>query len=180
MKKKIIVLMLAGMMALSSTACGESSSSQNVQKEDSSAASISESTSSDESSTDNDSSTETVAKDLPDGNYQDMGSGTMYLATSGGTSENGEVPVVYASSEDLLIQIELDTFDFDGSKLSYIYIDGMLYSKEQLGETQMPIDLSEDSLKTGAHKVEVLQYSNDDSSSDVVTYKTASYEIKEK
>ena len=80
----------------------------------------------------------------------------------------------------MLIQIGVATEGFDGSKLSYIYVDGSLNSKEQLGDGQTSIDLTDDLLSVGTHKVEVLQYNNDDASSDVVTYKSASYEVKAK
>ena len=53
-------------------------------------------------------------------------------------------------------------------------------SKEQLAETQTGIDLEGDALKVGTHKVEVVQYDNDDPSGTVITYKTASYEVKNK
>ena len=99
--------------------------------------------------------------------------------TAGGTSENGNIPVIFVADESL-IQIELDTSEFDGSKLSYIYIDGTLNNKCQLGDSQLPLDLSGDSLSVGTHTVEVLQYDNDSPDGNLVTYKSASYEIKSK
>lgn len=79
-----------------------------------------------------DSSESSVAdtgKDLPDGDYSDMGAGTMYLNTAGGTSENGNVPVLFESSDIVTDQMDVNTSDFDNTKLSYIYIDGMLNTK---------------------------------------------------
>lgn len=116
---------------------------------------------------------------MPDGDYQDIGNGTMYIATAGGTSENGNVPVVFVSDE-ILLQIGLNTSAFDGSKLSFIYVDGMLATKEQLSDSQITLDLSEDMLAVGNHKVEVAQYENDDPAGNMVTYKQAAYEVKAK
>lgn len=67
------------------------------------------------------------------------------------------------SKDTLLNQIGLSSENFDGSKLSYIYIDGMLNTKEQLGEmSQITMDLEKDALKNGEHKVEIVQYDNDE------------------
>lgn len=173
-KKKLVAMMLASTMILSLSACGGSASSDSGS--DKSAAKTEQSSESDNGSN----SKEEVKKDLPDGDYQDCGNGSIVLSTSGGTSENGNVPVVYVSPDDTLLQIGLDSYEFDGSKLSFIYIDGMLVSKEQLSESQTTLDLSDQALTSGTHKVEVLQYDGDSPESSYVTYKTASYEIKEK
>ena len=64
--------------------------------------------------------------------------------------------------------------------MSHIYIDGMLSTKEQLGDSQGSLDLSGDSLSTGTHKVEVVQYDGDNTDGTVTMYKAASYDVKEK
>lgn len=118
-------------------------------------------------------------KDLPDEDREDTGNGTAYISCSGGTSENGNIPVIFVSDE-ILIQIGLNTYDFDGSKLSYVYIDGMLATKEQLAESQISLDLSGDALSIGKHEVAIVQYNADEPSNDIITYKSASYEVKTK
>ena len=125
---------------------------------------------------------ETVAKkDIPEGLSVELGNGTIVLSTEGGTSKDGNVPVLFADKDLMMSQIGLDAETFDGSKLSYIYVDWMLNAKEQLGEmTQITLTLEKDALKEGTHKVEVVQYENDDSKGKAITYKTASYEIKAK
>lgn len=127
-----------------------------------------------------DTSTADTGKDLADGNYSDMGDGTMYLSTAGGTTENDNIPVLFEASDTVLDTIEVDTTDFDSSKLSYIYIDGMLNTKEQLGDSQSSISLEKDALAEGTHKVEVVQYDTNEPDGTMVTYKTASYEIQYK
>lgn len=184
MKKKFVALMLAGLMGISVVACGgsgESASSSNTPAESVSSDASESYEDVQENNSQDDSVQETAAqeKDIPDGDYSDMGAGEMYISTAGGTSEGGAVPVIFVQDE-FLIQIGLDTTAFDGSKLSYIYIDGMLSTKEQLGDSQTSLDLSGDALQVGTHSVEVLQYDNDDPSGSVVTYKSASYEVKSK
>jgi len=116
-----------------------------------------------------------------EGSYSDMGSGTFYVSTPAGTSEAGQPPVLYASVDSILIQIGYDAKDFNGGLLSYIYIDGIETQQEQFGEhSQGSLNLQGDALSAGIHTVEVVQYENDDTNGTVVTYKTTSYEVKEK
>lgn len=114
------------------------------------------------------------------GDYEDMGDGTMYIACASGTSEDGNVPVLFEAADTILDQIGLDSTGMDGSHLSYIYVDGKETAKEQLADSQISLDLQGDALKVGIHKVEVVQYDNDDPSGTVITYKTASFEVKNK
>lgn len=119
-------------------------------------------------------------KDFSGDGYTDTGDGTMYLSTVAGTSEDGNVPVLFESSDTILDQIGVNTTDFDGTKLSYIYIDGMLIAKEQLGDSQISIDLEKDTLSEGTHIVEIVQYDSNEPDGTVITYKSASYTIQYK
>lgn len=176
MKKKIVTLMLIGIMAISATACGNSSGTT-----DNTAQSTKDSSNTTDNTSQEDTSDSTdTQKDLPDGDYQDMGDGTFHITCAGGTSEDGNVPVIYVSSDTMLTQFDVVTEGFNGSALSYIYIDGMLASKEQLSESQQAVDLSGDMITVGTHKVEIVQYESDDPTADMVTYKSSSYEIKSK
>lgn len=168
MKKKLVTILLSACVAASLAACGNSDDTADKTEPQAKT----ESNAAEEKQV-------TKGKDLPDGDYQDIGNGTMYIATAGGTSENGNVPVVFVSDE-ILLQIGLNTSAFDGSKLSFIYVDGMLATKEQLSDSQITLDLSDDMLAVGNHKVEVAQYENDDPAGNMVTYKQAAYEVKAK
>lgn len=128
----------------------------------------------------NSGSISSASKDLPNGSYKDIGKGTMYISTPSGTSEGGNIPVIFANKNGALIQIGIDTRDFDGSKLSYVYVDGILNTKEQYGDGQSSINLVESLLSVRNHKVEVAQYDTDKPDGKMVTYKSASYEVKSK
>ena len=130
--------------------------------------------------TQDDTSTEvTPTEKLPDGNYEETGKGTLYVVTSGGSTEDGIIPVIYIDPDEWDPSIEIDAWDFDGSILSYIYIDGELADKEQLGDVQMQLSLTDTGKKAGKHTVAVVQYENDDTSGKIVTYKSAQYEAKD-
>ncbi|KGF09675.1 hypothetical protein HMPREF1635_01945 [Clostridiales bacterium S5-A14a] len=159
--KKLSVVMLALVLAFVFVACGDNGNTNESKSKE---------TKSEEKK---------VEKDFK-GDYEDMGNGTIMLSTPSGTSEDGNVPFLFVEKDDQLIQIGLDTSDFDGSKLSYVYVDGMEKDKDQFGDAQSTIDLEKNDLKVGKHKVEVVQYDTDKPDGNVVTYKVAQYEIKEK
>lgn len=114
-------------------------------------------------------------------NMSEKGDCNFYITTGENiTSENGAIPYIYLENEDTLMQIGYDAEGFDGSKLSYIYIDGELVSKETLSEDcQGTLNLEKSSVKYGKHKVEVVQYksSESDNKEDVGIYKVAQYVV---
>lgn len=120
-------------------------------------------------------------KDILEGLDKEMGNGSVVLSTAGGTSENGNTPTIFGGQATQLDQIGLSPENFDESKLSYVYTDGMLNTKEQLGEmSQTAITIQDNSLKEVNHKIEVVQYDNDEQTGTLVTYKVANYEVKNK
>lgn len=168
-KRLLTIIASALMISVMLTACGSSSSNENTQ--DTNAGSVPD-------TTQQDTSKAASTRDLPEDEYTDTGAGTMHISTPSGTSEDGNIPVLFVAEEDMLIQIGLDTMEFDGSHLSYIYVDGMLNTKDQLGESQMTLDLSGDALSVGQHDVEVVQYDTDEPDGKIITYKAATYEVK--
>lgn len=82
MKKRIISILLCCSAILALTACG---GKDNTKSE----------TQAPETTAETTSETEAVSndKDLPDGDYSEMGEGSVCIACAGGTSENGNIPV---------------------------------------------------------------------------------------
>ena len=125
-----------------------------------------------------------IKKDIPEGEFSDMGEGTFILSTISGTSENGNIPVFFVDDNELagkMYEMQMDvgisTRGFDGTKITNIYVDGYLQGKEQLADTDTSQAVSEKLTTVGIHKVELLQF---DDNNNVVTYKSAEYEIKTK
>ena len=162
MKKAIVVMAFAAIMALALTGCGGSASS---------AASIaSESTSASSTSA---SSAATV--DKFDGSaFADTGDGEMVLYTAGGTSENGNVPQVALDKNVTIAQIEVDYANGDGSVVT-VYVDGIENTKMNAGEylVQNTITLQGEALDEGVHTVEVVAMDGD----TPTIYKKAQFEI---
>ena len=82
-------------------------------------------------SEDKNASEEVLKKDIPEGEYNDMGNGEFYVSTPSGTSENGNIPVFFVDEDTLAgkvyesgVDLGINAGGFDGSKLSTIYVDG--------------------------------------------------------
>lgn len=116
-------------------------------------------------------------KDLP---KEDSGNGNFYLSGPSGTTENGDTLTIFANKDTQLMQIGINSTDFDGSKLTYIYIDGKLVEKQQMSNSQGTINLEKDYLKKGNHIVNAVQYDDDSENGNIITNKNSTYEIKEK
>lgn len=172
MKKKLFIAMcIIGCSFL--TACG-GNNSDNQTKTDAPAVQ------NEESKTNTPDESAASEKDFDGGSYSDTGDGTFLLVNASGNTENENIIVVYVSADTTLEQIGYETSGMNGGSLSYLYIDGVLSTKEQLGDSQGTLDLSGDALSIGTHTVEAVQYENDSVDADVTVYKSASYEIKGK
>lgn len=186
MKKNLLSLVVL-LFALTLFGCGSSPSNADADVPESSGAVATDTSETDDAAnekTDVPETTESAPveseKDFNGDSYSDTGDGVFLVVTAGGNSESGNVPVVYAAADTSLLQIGYETTGMNGGSLSYVYIDGVLLTKEQLSDSQGSLDLSGNTLAIGVHKVEVVQYENDATDATVTTYKTASYEIKEK
>lgn len=129
--------------------------------------------------TDNDkTSSDVVTKDLPDGEYTDMGDGTFSISTDYGNSSDGSTPVFIITRGDTEAQLNFTAAGISGNNLTYIYIDGYLTTKAQISDTQSTLSLSGSALDLGVHKIEIVQYENEIPTSTMITYKTCSYELQ--
>ena len=111
---------------------------------------------------------------------KDIGKGRIEIVTPSGNSKDGVVPFLFVAKDTSMVQVGLNVWEFNGAKLGYIFIDGVLNTKEQLGDTQMTLTIVSDALKVGKHKVEVAQFDTDKVEGKIVCYKVGSYEIKGK
>lgn len=110
-------------------------------------------------------------RDLPAGNYSDTGSGSISLS-----DQNGGSPTI-TGNPNSTAEIILKTENFDTTHISYIYIDGILAATAKLTDEQ-GLQLQGHYLTAGTHKIEIVQYNNDSPSGSIITYKSASYQVK--
>lgn len=117
---------------------------------------------------------------VPSGLKSEIGSGEFVITTPTINSEN-DVPVIFVDELKGLAQLDFQSEGFDGSRCSYIYIDGKLNTIEQLGEMNLDtLTIDEEQLSNGIHKVEVVQFDNNKSNGTPVTYKVCNYEVRAK
>ena len=117
-------------------------------------------------------------RDLPERDYEEKGTGTVYVSGTNETSEDSNIPVVYSGAGSWPLLIGLYARDLNGGELSFIYIDGILNSKVQLSNKEAFLSLSGNAKATGIHTVEVVQYENDDPDSAMTVYRSMQYEVK--
>lgn len=155
MKKTFAVLAVSAIFALSLVGCSSSSQQSGQQSEGQ-----------------QQSQQQQQAKDFDGSAFEETSGGTMYLATAGGTSENGNVPQIVGEKNLMMMQIEMRTDDFNG-EICTIYIDGIKYEETNVGTSQLTLSLQGDMLSKGVHTVELVRMDGDTPS----IYKKASYEI---
>ena len=112
------------------------------------------------------------------GKHKECGDGTMVINTAISSSKNGKIPIMYVDKDTLFDEIGISVRDFDGEKITYMYVDGRLCDKQNIADYDGSIGLTGATLNPGIHKVEIVQYSNNKPTGKIVTYKTAQYRIK--
>lgn len=108
---------------------------------------------------------------------EEVGNGSFYVITASGSSEDGTVPVLY-TTKDSITQIGIEGWDMDGSLKSYIYVDGILNTTEQLANTQCTLTINGSDFETGTYKVECVQYAENDENGEIVFYRSADLKIE--
>lgn len=117
-------------------------------------------------------------KIIPNTLTSEMGRGKIIITTPTNNSEDKETPVIYIDDYKGLVQLGLESKNFDSSKSSYIYIDGKLNTIEELGKSSsINLTICEEDLNEGMHKIEVVQFDNNKTSGTPITYKNCNYKI---
>ena len=125
--------------------------------------------------------TAAVQRDLPEGDYEEVGDGTLYLVNQSGTTENGDEIIVYPDMNSIpFAYVDYQLWDLDGSVQTYIYLDGTEIDKQQIGEGyqgSLFLD-SEWQVSEGVHKVETVQYADNDPANEITFYRSETYTVK--
>lgn len=164
MKKKYITLALSLVVAMMGTACGQQTQPSAPGQNNAPA------------------QTETKPEKKIEilENVEEIGEGQCYLVGPGGNTEDGTPLQVFVSPDTVIMQIGIEARDMDGSKLSYIYIDGDLAQKEQMGDYQGSLELEKSRLKPGIHQVIVKQFDNNAEDGKIIFQREMKYDLIEK
>ena len=140
MKKRIITAIIIGIVSIALFACGGSSISPDgnqttntsassttsvvESKSDTSCDVVSESVEPVESAaTENNEEAADLERDLPEGDYEEIGDGRFYIRNASGTTENGDEIVVYPSMDSYpFAYVDYELWDMDGSIQTFIYL----------------------------------------------------------
>lgn len=98
------------------------------------------------------------------GSHSDTGAGSITLDSS------------VTGTPSSTSYVTLKTSGLDDSLTSYIYIDGALAASTKLTSVQA-IELQGSYLTSGTHKMEIVQYDDNNPNRDIVTYKSANYTV---
>ncbi|HDX9580685.1 TPA: hypothetical protein ROX88_004351 [Bacillus pseudomycoides] len=108
-----------------------------------------------------------------------IGEGKMKVVTPDGTSENGNVPVVFIKKDTIIQQVEIELANFQADKEIFVYVDKQFEEKHQASElTQTTIALKKETLQPGVHTVTVIQFENNDPNGKVINFAEAKFENK--
>lgn len=113
---------------------------------------------------------------------QELGQGSFDIANvSGNTASGDDITVIY-DPDTFPTDISIETKGIDGSKMSFIYVDGEFVAEEHLGYTTTSIWLQDTpvAIEEGVHTIQLVQYDTDDESGEIVTFKSQKYTLKNK
>lgn len=112
-------------------------------------------------------------------NDEPVGSAMITVKMVSGDSADGNVPVLFVSESDSAIQIGVDYDEFDGSKETFVYINEMFYTTEQVGERSSgALTLSEGNLEPGEYTVTAVQFEGNDPNNAPINLTQAKYKIE--
>lgn len=115
--------------------------------------------------------------ELPKNLKTDMGPGKFYISPSSNKFKEGNIPIIDIKKNTSSQKVEINPSEFNNKYQSYIFIDGKYNSKKQLSSSKSDIELKGDNIKTGKHKVDVVQFNNNKTTDTVLTHKTTYYYI---
>jgi len=108
-----------------------------------------------------------------------LGNGRLIIRTSSGTSEGGNIPILFVSKDTVLTQVGIDLLNWEGNKEVFLYIDKIFIEARQGGmRSQTSLSLVDDFLKPGIYKVSAIQFENNDPNSKIIGYQEAIFEVK--
>lgn len=115
---------------------------------------------------------------FPD-NTEQLGEASVVVSTSGGDSQDGNVPVLFVNEDTLMDSVWVEYANFQGDKETFIYINGIYDNTDQIGElTQTTIELVEGNLEPGIYTVSAVQFEKNNPESKPIVYTEAQFEIK--
>jgi hypothetical protein len=157
----LLCILLISVLAVTLLGCGEEAKQERSPEQDS-----------------QETATKTSEYPFP-ANTDTIGSGNVVVKTPSGTSEDGNIPVLFVQENTAYVDIGVDLENFSGDKEVFLYINKIFVYKTQGGELiQTGIGLEGDNLKPGEYTLSAVQYEDNDPTKNVVEYHEAKFRIE--
>ena len=109
---------------------------------------------------------------------KNMGDGHVEIYTPGGSSENGNKPTIYLNKIDMISGLDIDIYDVATDTPCWIYVDGKKRSVQSVGfKLQLGLSIDGNEIKSGTHRVDVVQFRNANPLSEVIMHRVRYYKI---
>lgn len=160
---KIKLLAVLGICGAVLAACGAESTKNQEESSETTSEVVSE-------------SEEQASVNIPE---EETGTGYFNLVNASGSTEMGQPITVFYEPDTVGTEFDIETTEFDGSHLTYIYVDGVFVEKQQFSESQHQFDVPDNILEAeGTHIVSLVQYDNDQEDGNPITVKHQAFEVK--
>lgn len=168
--KKLASVILLSSLVLVGCSTGESSSEGNQ-------SSTQESTAISSSAAEE---TEVEVKADKFAGQEEVGDGTFNIGSPSGNTADGAEVVVFYDPDTFPTDASITTDGINGGLLSYLYADGELLDKQQLGDSMGGVELQsvESAITEGKHVLQLVQYADDTEGGEIVTFKSQEYTVK--
>ncbi|MGG5358390.1 MULTISPECIES: hypothetical protein [unclassified Enterococcus] len=115
-------------------------------------------------------------------NQEEIGEGILNLTNGSEDTAHGEEVTIEYDPANVPTTITINTEDIDEDHLSYLYADGQLLTSDELGHTQLNVELQgvPSSVVEGKHVLQLVQYDNDKEDGNIITFKQQPYTVNEK
>lgn len=111
---------------------------------------------------------------------EELGEGTFNIGSPSGNTADGAEVVVFYDPDIFPTDVSITTEGINGGLLSYLYADGELLDKQQLGDSMGGVELQsvESAITEGKHVLQLVQYADDEEGGEIVTFKSQEYTVK--
>lgn len=100
------------------------------------------------------------------------------IGNESGNTEDGDNIIIYVEENSYGEYLDLTIKNYDGSLITYIYVDDAFVKKGQYSNTYTSVDLKDDQLSIGNHTVKAVQYDNNEESGNIVNSDMKEYEVR--
>ena len=111
---------------------------------------------------------------------EEVGDGTFNIGSPSGNTADGAEVVVFYDPNIFPTDVSITTEGINGGLLSYLYADGELLDKQQLGDSMVGVELQsvESAVTEGKHVLQLVQYADDTEGGEIITFKSQEYAVK--